>query len=90
MYSVCCEARISLVCQLFFDGPNGPAEIMAVTTCSECHRWLEITQIKRLTDSGWRRVKTSRHLTKEGQKLIRLQGRGERQPRRPESGELSA
>jgi len=89
-FSVCCEAKVSLVSQLFIDGPNGPAEIMALTTCSECQRWLEITYIARHTARGWRRVKTSRHLTEEGQKLIRLQGKGGRQPRRPESNELSA
>lgn len=71
-YSVCCEARAVVFVQWFMEVGNRKAELLAGRQCTECGQWLEINEIQRRTVRGWRRVKTSHHLTKFGHKLLRL------------------
>jgi len=71
-YSVCCEEKAIVFVQPFIENTGRKAEILRGRMCSKCRQWLEINEIQRHSRLGWRRVRTSQHLTKWGKRLLKL------------------
>ena len=71
-YRVCCEEKATVFVQLFLENTRKKAELLSGRMCSRCHQWLEINEVQRRSSHGWRRVRTSQHLTKWGKRLLKL------------------